>query len=86
MSETWFVYLVRCNDGSLYCGISNDVEKRVIKHNTGKGARYTKSHGPVSLVYQEKVGTMGQALRREHQIKKWSKKRKEMLISGSSSA
>lgn len=75
----WSVYLVRCSDGTLYCGISNDVLKRVAKHNSGKGARYTKTRRPVVLVYQEKIGTMGQALRRERQIKRMPKKRKEFL-------
>jgi putative endonuclease len=79
MCKLWSVYLVRCRDSTLYCGISNNVPKRVAAHSAGKGARYTKTRGPVTLVYLEKVGTMGQALRRERQIKNMSKKRKEVL-------
>jgi putative endonuclease len=77
--EIWSVYLVRCNDNTLYCGISNDVEKRVDKHNSGKGARYTSTRGPVILLYTEPIGTMGQAMKREKQIKRMSKKQKEAL-------
>jgi putative endonuclease len=80
MSDIWSVYLTRCSDSTLYCGISNDVPKRIVKHNTGRGAKYTKTRRPVTLVYVEEVGTMGQALKREHQIKKMSKRSKEKLV------
>lgn len=77
--DIWSVYLVRCSDGTLYCGISNDVLKRVLKHNSGNGAKYTKTRRPVVLIYQKKIGTMGEALKKERQIKKMNKKAKESL-------
>ena len=73
------VYLLRCNDGTLYCGITNDLQKRVALHNSGKGAKYTRSRLPVRVVYQEKVGTRGDALKREREIKKMTKSQKESL-------
>jgi putative endonuclease len=78
--EMWSVYMVRCSDGTLYCGISNNVSRRVETHNSGKGAKYTKTRRPVVLVYVEEVGTMSEALKRERQIKKYSKNRKESMV------
>ncbi len=78
--KNWKVYVVRCRDGSLYTGISDDVRKRVEMHNTGKGARYTRGRGPVKLVYEENCGDKGKALRREHEIKKMDKSDKERLV------
>ena len=63
-----FVYIVKCNDGSLYTGYAKDVEARVAKHNDGKGAKYTKIRRPVELVYQEMYET-SDALKREYEIK-----------------
>lgn len=68
-APVWSVYLVECADGSLYCGTSTDVEARVAAHNEGKGARYTRARRPVTLVYKRRVGTRGDALRRELAIK-----------------
>jgi formylglycine-generating enzyme required for sulfatase activity len=65
----WFVYVVRCRDGSLYTGISRDVAARVHKHNQGKGARYTRGRGPVHVIHTELRRTKGAALRREAAIK-----------------
>lgn len=78
--KNWKVYVVRCRDGSLYTGISDDVRKRVEMHNTGKGARYTRGRGPVKLVYEENCGDKGKALKREHEIKKMDKSGKERLV------
>lgn len=78
-SATWWVYLVWCSDGSLYCGISTDVEKRIATHNAGKGAKFTRSRLPVILHYKEKVGTMSQALKRELEIKALHRWEKETL-------
>ena len=64
-----FVYIVKCNDGSLYTGYAKDVEARVGKHNDGKGAKYTKIRRPVELVYQEMYETKSDALKREYEIK-----------------
>lgn len=75
-----FVYIVKCNDGSLYTGYAKDVEARVAKHNDGKGAKYTKIRRPVELVYQEMYETKSDALKREYEIKKFSRQRKLKMI------
>jgi len=83
MSEqAWFFYMVRCNDGSLYSGITNDVDARIRAHNNGTGAKYTCGKRPVILVYQEKYDNVSKARKRETQIKNWSKIKKERLIKG----
>jgi len=77
----FFCYLVRCADGSLYTGWTTDPERRAKEHNAGRGARYTRSRRPVKLVYVEELPDRSSALKREAQIKKYSHKRKEKLIS-----
>jgi putative endonuclease len=72
--------MVRCVDGSLYTGIAKDVRVRMEKHNSGKGAAYTRSHRPVQLLYQENRFTRSQALIREAQIKRFPRPKKESLI------
>ena len=72
----WYVYVLLCEDGSLYTGYSNNVNERFSKHKNGKGGRYTRSHKPVRLVYQEQLTTKSEALKREKQIKGWSRKEK----------
>lgn len=81
-SKPWHVYLVRCSDGSIYTGITDNVEARLKKHNSGKGAKYTAQRGPVSLLYSEMLEDQGSAMRREAQIKKWGKQQKENLVRG----
>ena len=76
----WFVYIVRCCDGSLYTGISTDVEARITKHNNGTGAKYTEKRRPVKLVYKEEAENRSVASKREYQIKQMSRKRKLNLI------
>jgi predicted GIY-YIG superfamily endonuclease len=76
----WFVYVVRCKDGSLYTGISTDVEARVATHNDGRGARYTRSRRPVTLIYLERKRTRSTALRRELAIKALSRTAKLALV------
>lgn len=66
----WAVYIVRCNDGSLYTGVAKDVASRIAKHNSGKGAAYTRAHRPVVLRYRELGFTHSQALVREAEIKR----------------
>ena len=78
----WWVYLVRCADGSLYAGIAKDVAARVEQHNRGQGAKYTRGRGPVQLVYVEQVGGHGDALRREIVIKRMTRTEKNLLIAG----
>jgi putative endonuclease len=77
----WSVYLVRCSDSSLYTGIAKDVDARLIKHNSGKGAAYTRARRPVVLLYREDGLTRSGALVREAEIKSWPKPRKERLAS-----
>jgi putative endonuclease len=76
----WFVYLVRCTDRSLYTGVTTDVQRRIIEHNEGRGARYTRSRGPVALVYLETVADRSAALRREHEIKRMTAAGKRQLV------
>lgn len=76
----WYVYILLCKDGSYYIGSSNDINKRVKEHLGGKGGRYTRSHRPQRLVYQEELATKSKALKREVQLKKWPKARKEALV------
>lgn len=76
----WSVYLVQCSDSTLYCGISNNVAKRVTCHNSGRGAKYTRTRRPVSLVYIEECGTKSLAMKREYAIKQMSRKQKFLLV------
>lgn len=70
---TYSVYIIKCNDGTLYTGISNNVDARVSKHNLGKGAKYTKTRLPVRLVYSKVIGTKSDALKEEYRIKQLSR-------------
>ena len=78
--ERWFVYILRCTDGSLYTGITNDLNRRLEQHNAGTASRYTRSRLPVTLVYHEEPTTKSLALKRELAIKSLSRKAKEALI------
>lgn len=69
-NKKWVVYLARCSDNSLYCGISNDIENRLVEHNSGRGARYTRSRRPVELVAVGPEMTKKEALKLEYKIKK----------------
>lgn len=81
---SWFVYILRCDDNSLYTGITTNVERRFSEHTSGKlGAKYTKSKKPFEIVYTEKAKTRSDAAIRESQIKKLSKIDKETLVSTS---
>ncbi len=83
MSPTnWFVYILRCADGSLYTGVATDLQRRLQEHNDGvQGARYTRARRPVSLVYSESAESRSAACRREAAIKKLHKTEKERLVS-----
>ncbi len=72
----WYVYLIKCNDDTLYCGITNNLENRIKTHNLKKGAKYTRSRTPVFLYYFEKFDDKNSALKREIQIKKLSRQNK----------
>lgn len=73
--------MIRCKSGTLYTGITTNVERRFTQHQTGKGAKFLRGKAPLSLVYNAKVGTHSQALKLELNIKKWPKSKKEALIS-----
>ena len=78
----FYFYILRCSDKTLYCGKTDNLEKRVKEHNSGssRSAKYTRGRTPVKLVYFEKFRTLGKALKREAEVKKWQKKKKEELI------
>lgn len=77
----WFLYMVECRDGSLYTGITNDIERRIGQHNDGTGARYTRSRRPVRIRYQELCESRSAALMRECAVRLMSPKEKWALIS-----
>lgn len=79
-SSSHFVYLVRCADGSLYTGYARDPQAREQAHNRGRGARYTAGRRPVTLVYAEPCDSRSAALRREHELKRWTRAQKLALI------
>jgi putative endonuclease len=76
----WCVYLLRCGDGTLYAGITNDLPRRLVAHARGRGARYTRGRGPIVLVHSEPARTRAQALRREHQLKRLRRRQKLALL------
>ena len=80
MDKRWYVYILRCGDGSLYTGIATDVQARLAAHKSGKGARYTRGRGPLELVYTEECGDHSAALKREAGIKKLSRAEKLEMI------
>ena len=82
MSEGWCVYVLRCGDGTLYTGITNDVLRRVSAHQGGTASKYTRSRRPVSLVLEEPVPDRAAALRREAEIRRLTRKQKRELIDG----
>lgn len=75
-----YTYILRCADGTYYCGWTNNLDRRLKAHNEGKGAKYTRSRRPVALVYYEAFSTKEEAMRREYEIKQLSRKKKEELI------
>jgi len=80
--KNWNVYIVKCFDDTLYCGSTNNIEKRINLHNTGKGAKYTKGRGPVELIVLKDGMTKSQALSLEYKVKKQKRKDKvEYLLS-----
>ena len=77
---SWYVYMLRCRDGSLYTGYTDDVDRRLAVHNSGKGAKYTRSRLPVSVAYREECPDRSAAMKREFAIKQLSKQEKEAII------
>ena len=80
MDKSWKLYILRCGDGTLYTGITTDVEARLETHRAGKGAKYTRGRGPLELVYSEECGTHSEALKRELRIKAMTRDEKERAI------
>ncbi len=78
----WFVYIIRCADGSLYAGVSTDVERRLAEHRdaSGKGAKYLRGRGPLEMVCAQAIGSRSQALTVESRFRKLSKEQKETLL------
>ena len=76
---TWWVYLLRCGDGTLYCGTALDVEARLQQHRDGVGAKYTRGRGPLAVVYREACASKSEALRRERAIKRLRRAAKAAL-------
>jgi predicted GIY-YIG superfamily endonuclease len=79
-SGTWFVYILRCADATLYTGVTKDLARRTKQHNAGTASRYTRSRRPVEVVYQEPQRSQSLALRREAAIKKLTRRQKLALI------
>ena len=80
----YFIYILRCSDNSLYCGQTKDLKRRIQEHNSADSkSKYTRSRRPVKLVYEEKYKKVNEALKREFEIKKMTKLKKEKLISSS---
>jgi putative endonuclease len=80
--KTWHLYIVRCGDGTLYTGISNDVARRLAAHVAGRGARYLRGRGPLTLARKVRIGSHGDALKIERRVKHLGRDRKEKLILG----
>tara|TARA_B100000530_G_scaffold78758_2_gene47464 strand:- start:2974 stop:3225 length:252 start_codon:yes stop_codon:yes gene_type:complete len=79
-NENWYVYILLCRDGTLYTGITNDIKKRMLAHEKGKGAKYTKGRGPFKLVYENIFNNQSMAMKEENRIKKLSKVQKLKLV------
>ena len=76
----WFVYILFCEDGTLYTGVTNNLEKRFADHKAGKGAKYTRSHKPLKIIYSEDLTDRSAALKREREIKSYTKIQKIKLL------
>jgi len=80
MEKKWYLYILRCGDGSLYTGITTDVEARLLQHRSGKGAKYTRGRGPLEVVYTEECDDHSAALKRERAVKALPREEKEKMI------
>jgi putative endonuclease len=76
----WYLYIIRCRDGSLYTGIATDLDRRLAAHRAGKGAKYLRGRGPLTLVYQTRIGPKALALRTEARVKALPKTKKELIV------
>ena len=82
MQHIYFFYILKCSDGSFYVGSTTNLESRLKAHNQGKASAHTAKRRPVHLVYQEEFKSLDDAVKRERQVKKWSRAKKEALICG----
>lgn len=82
--STWFVYIVKCADQTLYTGITTDLEARIERHNAGTGAKYTRSRKPVRLAWHKRMRTESAARKREYAIKQLTRQEKQLLIQSAS--
>lgn len=80
MEKLWLVYILRCGDGTLYTGITDDMPRRLEQHRTGKGAKYTRGRTPLTLVYREECPSYSDALKREYRIKQLTRTEKQKMI------
>jgi len=79
-ASVWSLYILECSDGSLYTGVTNDIDRRILAHQQGKASRYTRTRRPVALVYREECGSRSQALSRECAVKSLSRRQKDEFI------
>jgi putative endonuclease len=79
---SWYFYILRCADDSLYCGITNNLKERLDEHNRGKGAKYTKTRLPAKLIYSEELPDKSSACKREIEVKGWRREKKKKLATG----
>lgn len=80
MEKQWYIYILCCGDGTLYCGSTDDLQRRLESHRAGKGAKYTRGRCPLEMVYSEKCDSYSAALKREYAIKQLSRAQKLELI------
>jgi len=86
LADSFFVYIVRCADGTFYVGHTSDLNARIIIHNEGRGALWTRCRRPVTLIHREAFLSEDQAIRRERQLKRWSHPKKLALVNGDRTA
>ena len=72
----WYIYVLLCNDGSFYTGATNNLDKRFLAHQSGKGAKYTRAHKPIKIIHSEVFATQSEALKREKEIQSWTRAQK----------
>ncbi|MFC1807947.1 GIY-YIG nuclease family protein [Candidatus Omnitrophota bacterium] len=82
MPSPYYFYILKCSDNSLYSGVTNDLDKRLVRHNAGKASKYTRGRRPVKIAYRECHSNLSSARKRECEVKRWSRKKKIELIEG----
>lgn len=79
-TENHYFYVLKCRDNSFYGGYTNNLERRLLLHNTGKGAKYTRGRGPVQLIYSKAFASKSEAMKAEYAFKSWNRKKKEAFL------